>query len=104
PAMRLTVTFRTHGAYPRPGQANPTRRWTLECWPPGGSHPARAAACKELAHHAGDLSARRVQCLVIVAGAPSATVSGTVRGRRIAFAASTCAPAWRTLRVLLTGR
>ena len=83
---------------------NPTRRWTLQCWPLGGSHPARAAACQELAHHAGDLSAHRVRCLVIVAGAPSATVSGTVRGRLITFASSTCDPAWQTLRALLTGR
>lgn len=104
PVMRLTVTYRPHGAYPRPGQANPSSRWTLTCRPPGGTHPARAAACAELERHAGDLAAPRVRCLVIVAGAPSAAVTGTIDGRRIAFATSTCAPAWRTLHALLTGR
>jgi hypothetical protein len=104
PPARLTITYRPHGTYPRPGQAQAARRWTLTCFPPGGSHPARAAACQELADHGGDLFAPGAQCLVIVQGAPSATVDGVLGGRTVRFATSTCAPAWRTLRSLLTGR
>jgi hypothetical protein len=81
----------------------PTLRWTLTCSPTGGTHPAKAAACRELTRHASDLWVPRLQCLVIVRGAPSASVSGFVGARRIEFATSACSQAWHTLRALLTG-
>jgi hypothetical protein len=104
PAVGLTVVYRPHGAYPLPGQTDPTFRWTLSCWPPRGTHPARGgAACRELALHGSDLIRPLVRCLVIVRGAPSAAVTGVLRGQLIRFDASTCSPAWRTLHALLTG-
>jgi hypothetical protein len=44
-----------------------------------------------------------VQCFVIVRGGPTATVTGTLDGRRVSFASSTCSRAWTTLHALLTG-
>jgi hypothetical protein len=99
----LVIVYRPHGRYPAPGQTDRNYRWTLSCGPPRGNHPARAAACFELAHHEKDLSAGGPQCLVIIRGGRSASVTGDVRGASIQFVASTCSPAWRTLPALLTG-
>jgi hypothetical protein len=99
----LTIVYRPHGAYPAPGQFDPTLHWTLSCWPPRGSHPARDAACRELIGHADELFRPGLRCLVIVRGAPSARVSGIIGSRRIRFVASACSPAWRGLHALLTG-
>jgi hypothetical protein len=100
---RLVVVYKPHGAYPKPGQSTRSHRWTLSCDPARGSHPLPATACRELAAHRSDLLHPGAQCMVIVRGAPSATVSGTVEGHKVTFSSSTCSRAWTTLHALLTG-
>ena len=100
---RLVVVYKPHGAYPKEGQSTRSYRWTLACDPPRGSHPRPTTACRELAAHRADLLHPGVQCMVIVRGAPSATVSGTLEGHKLSFGSSTCSRAWTTLHVLLTG-
>lgn len=103
PATRLAIIYRPHGLYPKPGQPAPVDRWTLTCGPVGGTLPTRAVACRELAAHGSDLVHPGVQCMVIVLGGPSATVTGTWNGERVSFASSTCSRAWSDLTALLTG-
>lgn len=85
-----------------------TRRvWTLRCDPAGGDHPLAAAACNELAAHPRALlgSGRgQIRCMLVIANGPTVDVTGTVDGKAVRFSpSSACDPAWRELRVLLTG-
>ena len=61
-------------------------RWTLRCDPFGGTHPRRAASCRELAR-LGWRAFRPVPpdlaCTEIYGGPQVAIVSGRVRGRRV---------------------
>jgi len=102
-ATRLAVTYRPHGLYPKRGESSSVYRWTLTCGPAGGTLPARAAACRELAAHGADLVHPGVQCMVIVVGGPSAVVTGTWNGERVNFTSTTCSRAWSTLPAVLTG-
>jgi hypothetical protein len=61
-------------------------RWTLRCDPVGGSHPRRAASCRELAR-LGWRAFRPVPpdmaCTEIYGGPQVAIVTGRVDGRRV---------------------
>lgn len=69
-----------------PGPGRPPSTWTLTCDPPGGTHPAPAAACAALAAAAPDPFAEvpaDVLCSQIYGGPQTATVTGTYRGRPV---------------------
>ncbi|MGN6242063.1 MAG: SSI family serine proteinase inhibitor [Motilibacteraceae bacterium] len=73
---RLIVTV-------HPGPGRPPSTWTLTCDPPGGTHPAAAAACAALAAAAPDPFAEvpaGTMCSQIYGGPQTATVTGTYRG------------------------
>lgn len=79
-AAKVAVTITVRG----PGGATP-RRWTLQCDPPGGTHPDPAAACRVLLSEMKLVAARpgRLVCPMILANAEQATISGTWYGRQI---------------------
>jgi hypothetical protein len=78
---RLTITYLEDAG--RPAQRT---RWTVSCDPTGGTHPRRAAACRELAR-VGWAAFRPVPaataCAQIYGGPQVAIVSGRVGGRRV---------------------
>jgi aminoglycoside phosphotransferase (APT) family kinase protein len=81
PSTALTITYLADS-----GRATERVRWTLRCDPPGGSHPRRAAACREL----GRLGWRAflpvpkgMACTEIYGGPQAAFVSGRVDGRHV---------------------
>ena len=99
----LTIVYRPHGSLPLHGEPTPTLRWTLTCDPVGGTLPARTAACHELSAHGEDLIDPGIQCMVIVLGGATSTVTGTWEGHAVHFVSSTCDRAWSTLPAVLTG-
>ena len=78
-ATTLEVTV-----WPR-GRDGEERRATLECDPPGGTHPAPDAACAALADHRDALEPvpRDVACIEIYGGPARAKVSGTLAGEPV---------------------
>jgi hypothetical protein len=80
-STHLTVTYRED-------RGRPTQRvrWTVSCNPTGGTHPRRAAVCRELAR-VGWAAFRPVPtdtaCAQIYGGPQVAIVSGRVGGRRV---------------------
>ena len=78
-ATALDVTF-----WPR-GRDGEKRTATLECEPPGGTHPAPEAACAALAANRDALAPvpRDVACTQIYGGPARAEVVGTVDGERV---------------------
>ncbi|HVM15969.1 MAG TPA: SSI family serine proteinase inhibitor [Gaiellaceae bacterium] len=79
PLDRLTVTVWHDG---RPG---PSETWTLHCRPTGGTHPARASACRTLARLDAPFRPvpRDAVCTQIYGGPQEALVTGTFRGQRV---------------------
>ena len=77
----LVITYAEDAA--KPG----TRvRWTLRCDPTGGSHPRRAAACRELQRIGWRAFAPvppDMACTELYGGPQVAIVSGRVAGRRV---------------------
>jgi Subtilisin inhibitor-like len=77
----LAITYLEDSA--RPGDRV---RWTLRCDPVGGTHPRRAAACRELARLGwrafrpvpGDMA-----CTELYGGPQLAIVTGHIDGRRV---------------------
>ena len=81
PATELTITYLEDSARPADRV-----RWTLRCDPLGGTHPRRAAVCRELAP-LGWRAFRRVPpdlaCAELYGGPQGAIVTGRVAGRRV---------------------
>lgn len=81
PSTSLTITYLEDAA-------DPTDRvhWTLRCGPTGGTHPRRAAACRELSR-LGFGAFRPVPpdmaCAELYGGPQVAIVTGRVSGRRV---------------------
>jgi hypothetical protein len=81
PLASLTISVAAHrGATPQ--------RWTLACWPGGGSgtHPDPAAACGTLAHAKDPFAPvpAGVMCSQIYGGPQTASITGVWRGKRVA--------------------
>jgi hypothetical protein len=77
----LTVTYLEDSARPRERV-----RWTLRCDPVEGSHPRRAAACRELARlgwRAFAPVSPDMACAELYGGPQAAIVTGRVQGRRV---------------------
>ena len=67
----------------RPGERV---RWTLRCDPLGGTHPRRAAVCRELGRLGRDAFRPvppDVACAQVYGGPQVAIVSGSMGGRRV---------------------
>lgn len=63
-----------------------TEEWTLECEPPGGSHPDPEAACRALEEHGADALPpvpKDQPCTMIYGGPQTARVAGTWHGQEI---------------------
>jgi Subtilisin inhibitor-like len=77
----LVITYLEDAAMP-----DDRVRWTLRCEPTGGSHPRRAAACRELGR-LGWRAFRAVPtdmaCTELYGGPQRAIVSGRIDGRRV---------------------
>jgi hypothetical protein len=61
-------------------------RWTLRCDPVGGTHPRRAAVCRDLARLGWRVfrpPAPGTACAELYGGPQAALVTGTVGGRRV---------------------
>jgi hypothetical protein len=77
----LTITYVADSSRP-----TDRVRWTLACQPPSGTHPRRAAACRELARLGFRAFApvpKDTACAEIYGGPQVAIVSGRVGGRRV---------------------
>jgi Subtilisin inhibitor-like len=72
--------------YPGPAPRGSPRRYELSCKPARGTVPDPALACRVLAglHDPFTPVPRRTICSDIVAGVAKATVTGVLRGRRVA--------------------
>lgn len=81
PGTWLTITYD-----PDSRAAGERTRWTLGCAPTRGTHPRRAAACRELGR-VGWQAFRPVlgdrACAELYGGPQVAVVSGSVDGRRV---------------------
>jgi Subtilisin inhibitor-like len=80
-ATRLSVTYLEDSA--KPGERI---RWTLRCGPVGGTHPRRAATCRELARlgrRAFEPVPPDMACTELYGGPQIAIVTGEVDGRRV---------------------
>lgn len=81
PSTSLTITYLEDAARP-----TDRVRWTLRCGPTGGTHPRRAAACRELSR-LGFGAFRPVPpdmaCAELYGGPQLAIVTGRVGGRRV---------------------
>jgi hypothetical protein len=78
PATRLQIEFRpTAGSEPLSA--------TLTCGPPGGTHLRAEEACAALEQHSDSVAPvpQDLACTEIYGGPETATVSGTLDGRRI---------------------
>ena len=77
----LSITYREDG-----DRRAERVRWTLRCGPVGGTHPRRAATCRELAR-LGWRAFRSVPpdmaCTELYGGPQVAIVAGVVDGRRV---------------------
>lgn len=82
--LATAVTALTITVWPA-GLDGPSERWTLRCGPVGGTHPARAAACRKL--NTTPAPFRRIPetaiCTEIYGGPAVARVTGRFRGTRI---------------------
>lgn len=78
PADTLTVKVRA-------SKEAPAKSWTLNCEPPGGSHPKAADACAALAKVKDPFKPvpKNTQCTMIYGGPEIATVKGTWKGKEI---------------------
>ena len=67
-----------------------TQTWTLTCDPPGGDHPAPAAACGALAGVRDPFAPlpADVVCTEVYGGPQTARITGTYRGARVDLALS----------------
>ena len=77
----LRIAYREDGSRP-----SPQRVWTLRCDPPGGTHPARAKACRGLARvgwQAFQPVPPDTACTEIYGGPQTAVVTGVVAGRHV---------------------
>ena len=80
-STELVITYREDSARPAD-----RIRWTLRCEPTGGSHPRRAAACRELVRlgwRAFEPVPPDMACTELYGGPQTAIVSGRVDGRRV---------------------
>lgn len=79
PGVSLTITYSPEGL------DGPRQTWTLRCGPLGGTHPARRAACRQLAQTENPfrLIPRDAICTQIYGGPAVALVRGNFRGRRV---------------------
>lgn len=79
PATQLRVTVWLDG---RPG---PSHALTLRCAPTGGTHPARAAACRRLAALPQPLRPvpKDTICTMVYGGPQEALVTGKLNGRSV---------------------
>ena len=77
---RLTITV-----WPQGVAAGSPRKWTLECGPAGGTHPAAKQACARLPSllPAFKPVPKDVMCTQIYGGPAEARVTGTFRGNRL---------------------
>jgi Subtilisin inhibitor-like len=79
PKVDLTITVRGVG-----GRA--PRRWTLQCDPPGGTHPDPAVACRVLLRFWKPFALEKpghMACPMIAAGAAQAEIRGTWFGYKV---------------------
>ena len=79
PVDQLRVTVWPEG---RPG---PSTTWTLHCRPTGGTHPARAGACRTLARLPSPFQPvpRDAMCTQVYGGPQEALVTGRLNGRAV---------------------
>lgn len=64
-----------------PGPGEPVQRWTLDCSPPGGTHPAPAAACaalEEMGEGIPEPVTDGTWCTMIHGGPNTASVTGSI--------------------------
>lgn len=82
--LAAAVTALTITVWPQ-GVDGPSERYTLRCNPAGGSHPARAAACRKLTSLRNPFRpvAKDAICTEIYGGPDVAIVSGRHAGRRV---------------------
>jgi hypothetical protein len=61
------------------------KHWTLQCDPPGGTHPDPAAACRVLLAAKAPFAPVRkhLVCPMILVGTKTATVKGTFMGKKV---------------------
>lgn len=80
PSASLTVTV-----WPQGKAEGGARKWTLRCNPTGGTHPAKARACRRLAQLKEPFKPvpRDAVCTEIYGGPHEARVTGTFRGKRV---------------------
>jgi Subtilisin inhibitor-like len=83
-ALAAAVAALTITVWPQ-GMDGPSKRWTLRCDPLGGTHPARAAACRRLDALASPFEPipKDAVCTQIYGGPAVAVVTGEYRGKRI---------------------
>jgi hypothetical protein len=75
-SLDITVTGQP-GAKPK--------HWTLQCDPPGGTHPDPAAACRVLLAAKAPFApvSKHLVCPMILVGTKTATVKGTFMGKKV---------------------
>lgn len=68
-----------------PGAGSPSRKWTLQCGPSGGSLPGAASACAAVARSNNPFGPvpRGKMCSMIYGGPQTATVVGTWEGKAV---------------------
>jgi Subtilisin inhibitor-like len=79
-APKVSLDIKVSGA---PGAA--VKHWTLQCDPPGGTHPDPAKACAILLKAKTPFAPvpKGMSCPMIAVGAKTATVTGTYFGKHI---------------------
>jgi Subtilisin inhibitor-like len=78
PKVSLDITVvKKHGAKPQ--------HWTLQCDPPGGTHPDPAGACKVLLAAKSPFAPLRkhIECPMIRVGSSVATIKGVWFGKKV---------------------
>ncbi len=68
------------------GTTGPVTHWTLQCNPPGGTHPHPAAACRTLLavkNPFGDQNSVKIMCPMILASARRVVITGSYDGHKV---------------------
>jgi len=94
-------------AYTPHNNINTVHHYTLTCNPVGGTLPSKQAACKELAYSAHYLTGSVGVCpLLVILGAPTTTVQGTINGKPVHRTVTPVCPtgAYTALHFVLTGK
>lgn len=79
-APKVSLDIKVSGA---PGTA--AKHWTLQCDPPGGTHPDPAKACATLLKAKTPFAPvpKGISCPMIAVGTETATVTGTYFGKHV---------------------